>query len=1226
MPLQNFSPKSFQTFGDLLKYLRRRERLTQLELSIIVGYSEAQIGRLEKNQRRPDLSAIQALFIPTFHLDREPALSARLLELAESARQDDAPAPGVAPYKGLLFFDEADADLFFGRETLTAHLAERVNGLAMDASTRLMAVVGASGSGKSSLLRAGLVVVLKQAGWDVRTFTPGANPLEALERHLGSDRMNSQTDRTLILVDQFEEVFTLCRNETQRLAFIQRLFALARDASQKTTVVIALRADFYSHCSQYPLLRNTVAAEQEYIGQMTAEELRRAIEEPAKRGGWRFEPGLVDILLQDIGAQGTSGPEPGALPLLSHALLATWEHRRGRTFTLDGYRASGGVRGAIAETAESVFTDQLNREQQELARNVFLRLTELGEGTEDTRRRAALNELVRNSSEAEQLRAVLNTLAEARLITLNEDSAEVAHEALIREWQRLHEWLTQDRDGLRLHRHLTESAHEWEARRHDPSELYRGARLAQAREWAENNREKLNKLEGAFLAASIEREEREVLERERQRQHELEAARRLAESLKWVENEKQLAISRELAIAAISNIDVDPERSILLALHALSAARTAESESALHSAVQALRLQFTLDHALEVSGVAYSPDGTRLATNSNDMVQVWNAATGEKISSFLIPFNSGRIKFSPDGTRLATDIYDKETEDYSVLLLDAASGGEMLKFSGHTNWIQGFAWSRDGRMLATGSLDTTARVWDAETGQELLTLSGHTNIVETLSFDPDGTRLVTGSWDSTVKVWDLMSGEEIYSLTEHTAGTSALFSPDGTRIVTWSTDVPAIVWDASIGQKLLTLQGPSDYGQGAITSDGRYFIKAQQDGKTTIWDLSNGEVLLTIPAHSTTIWDLAVHPTGTHLATISRDGTAVKVWDISPQGSREWLTLTGLTGLFPRAVYSPDGTRLATPGPNNSAVIWEAEKGEQLMILSGHSDIVMDLAFSPDGMRLATSSRDMTAIVWDAFSGKKLHILSRQGHGDGLIGATNSGITDVAFNSDGRFLATAGTDGTAIIWDLAAGQALLTVSNPRGFYRVAFSPDDKYLATSGGNVESDGNSNYRIWDVRTGEELFRLPIPILSGGLAFSPDGTRIVTSGFGGVVKMWETRTGRELISLSGHTGGVPGAAFSPDGSTVATASRDGSAKIWSATTGVELITLLGHDGGVSDIAFSPDGTRLVTASDDGTARVYLLNVEELIALAWKRVTRSLTPEECQTYLHMATCPDISD
>ena len=331
-------------------------------------------------------------------------------------------------------------------------------------------------------------------------------------------------------MDQFEETFTLCRDENERSAFIERLLSIARDKSAKTTVVIALRADFYSHCAQYPLLRAAVAAEQEYIGQMTTEELRRAIEEPARRGGWEFEPGLVDILLSDIGADGMGQPEPGALPLLSHALLATWERRRGRTFTLDGYHASGGVRGAIAETAESVFTDQLNQAQQDLARDIFLRLTELGEGTEDTRRRASLNELAHQSEEAVQLRAVLNTLAEARLITLNEDTAEVAHEALIREWQRLHEWLSQDREGLLLHRHLTDAALEWEARRQDAAELYRGARLAQTREWASANEERLNALERAFIAASIEQEQHDALEREAQRQRELKSAKELAET------------------------------------------------------------------------------------------------------------------------------------------------------------------------------------------------------------------------------------------------------------------------------------------------------------------------------------------------------------------------------------------------------------------------------------------------------------------------------------------------------------------------------------------------------------------------------------------------------------------------------------------------------------------------------------------------------------------------
>ena len=379
MAVQTFSPESFTNFGDLLKYLRRREKLTQLEFSIAVGYSEGQVSRLEKNQRLPDLTAVKALFVPALHLEDEPELIERFLELAESARQEDAPAPGIPPYKGLLFFDESDAELFFGREALTAELADQIMDLAMDSSLRFLAVVGASGSGKSSLVRAGLAVTLKRAGWDVHVFTPTAEPLKALTANLNASRKKDST-QVLIIVDQFEEVFTLCHDENGRIAFIEKLLGFTTLPSGNITVIIALRADFYSHLAQYPLLREAVAAEQKYIGQMTIEELGRAIEKPAKRGGWEFESGLVDVLLQDIGAAGSKEPEPGALPLLSHALLATWEHRRGHLITLDGYHASGGVRRAIAETAENVFTDQLNRKQQELAHDVFLRLTELGEG------------------------------------------------------------------------------------------------------------------------------------------------------------------------------------------------------------------------------------------------------------------------------------------------------------------------------------------------------------------------------------------------------------------------------------------------------------------------------------------------------------------------------------------------------------------------------------------------------------------------------------------------------------------------------------------------------------------------------------------------------------------------------------------------------------------------------------------------------------------------------
>ncbi len=744
MPNQPFTSDSFASFGDLLKYLRRRERLTQLELSIAVGYSEAQISRLEKNQRLPDLAAIQALFVPALHLEDEPDLSARLLASAQSARQEDAPAPGVAPYKGLLFFDEADADLFYGRESLTARLGDRVTSLALDSTTRLLAVVGASGSGKSSLVRAGLAVMLKQRGWATHILTPTAAPLSRLEAQLNASHAQGNTAHLLLLVDQFEETFTLCHEEATRLAFIDKLLALAtppehplgsspdwRGDEPTITVVITLRADFYAHCAQYPLLRQAVAAQQEYIGQMTRSELRCAIEEPAKRAGWEFEPGLVDLLLNDIGARDGGAPEPGALPLLSHALLATWERRRGHTLTLEGYHAAGGVRSAIAETAESVFTDQLDGAQQELAREVFLRLTELGEGTEDTRRRAALTELVRQSTEAAQLRGVLNTLAEARLITLNEDSAEVSHEALIREWQRLHEWLMQDREGLRVHRHLTDAAREWQALGGDDGALYRGARLAQAREWAAANQDRLNEAERAFLTASVELEQYEALEREVQRQRELEAAQKLAEeqaqraeeqagasqqlrrralflagafvlvlilavvaflfgreataNAQRAETEGQLAFAREVAASAINNLATDPERSILLALQAVKISTQSGRQllvdvaDALHRAVQASRLVATLrGHENGLWSLALSGDGTRLATVSLDgTAKVWDLASNQVVMTLPTDVTanltgSGAV-FSPDGKRLLTI-----SGDNSATLWDLATGNPFL--------------------------------------------------------------------------------------------------------------------------------------------------------------------------------------------------------------------------------------------------------------------------------------------------------------------------------------------------------------------------------------------------------------------------------------------------------------------------------------------------------------------------------------------------------------------
>jgi hypothetical protein len=393
----------------------------------------------------------------------------------------------------------------------------------------LLAVVGASGSGKSSVVRAGLIPALQQGQpladgtkppkgsdrWLMHVITPTARPLESLAAsltrasesvtatatliddlakdtrslHLYARRLLSlpgSGDRLVLVVDQFEELFALCKDKTQRKAFVDALLAAAcpeadvpcSPANSVVTVVLTLRADFYANCAEFDNLRSALQDYQRYIGAMSEAELRRAIEEPARLGGWELEPGLVDVLLQDV------GDEPGALPLLSHALLETWKRRRGRTLTLAGYAASGRVQGAIAKTADDVYGHDLTPEQQAIARNIFLRLTELGEGAQDTRRRVTLSELIPQDESAEEVQAVLQKLADRRLVTTYEGEAEVAHEALIREWPALRGWLEEDREALRVERRLGEAAHEWEDSGCDESYLYRGAQLGRPRKQA----------------------------------------------------------------------------------------------------------------------------------------------------------------------------------------------------------------------------------------------------------------------------------------------------------------------------------------------------------------------------------------------------------------------------------------------------------------------------------------------------------------------------------------------------------------------------------------------------------------------------------------------------------------------------------------------------------------------------------------------------------------------
>ena len=1260
IPLERFS-----SFGDLLRFLRRRAGLTQRELSAAVGYSHAQVSRLELNQRAPDVPTVAARFIPALHLDSDPDTVTRMLDLAAMPAQP-APASGSAPFKGLQYFEEADADVFFGREDLTERLAERVyDSLSASPPLRFLAVVGASGIGKSSIVRAGLVPAFRRdrrsRRWQIHALTPTAHPLQALAEELGSPEASLtatasliddlaaeprtlhllagrltglgkeepagerargiETPRLLLIIDQFEELFSLCRNEPERRAFIGNLMNAVTTPEGPVLAVLALRADYYNNCAAYEQLRRGLAENQEYIGPMTSEELRRAIEEPTRWGRWDLESGLMELLLKDVGASEGAPLEPGAMPLLSHALLETWHRRSARTLTVSGYLASGGVREAIAETADEVYQDRLDVRQQAIARNIFLRLTQLGEDESlpETRRRVGFAELSPGPEEDSAVRDVLTVLADARLITTDNDVAEVAHEALIREWPTLREWLEGDRQGLRLHRHLTLSAESWDRRSRDASELYRGTRLDQALQWASANPQAMNQLERQFLTTSQEQTEQEAADREAARQRELLAARELAETQTEAasqlrrralylsaallltlamagvalffgerarqtalvaQSDRRVATARELAAAALNSLDVDPERSILLALRAAATTGDVdgtvlpEAVQALHQSIIGSPVRLTLTgHATRVLSASFSPDGQRLATIGDDGTTIiWDSQTGEEILRLpgsTVPSDlvtAERVAYSPDGRLLAA------LDDRVLNLHDPSTGRTVRTLAGPAAELTAVAFDAGGGRVASGATDGSVWIWDVFSGRPLVKLAAHSDAIERLAFSPDGLRLVTAGSDTTMGIWDAGTGEPLYIDTSLT------------------------------GEEATSYR---DFVFTSLSPDGT--LRAEVSGnEVKVTDASNGREL-TLAGHTGWVMGVEFSPDGDRLATTSLDGT-VRLWSLGPGGEIAAVSAPA-AGYGTRVVYSPDGRILATNGGDGTATLWDAGNGEPRLTVHGHDLEVLNITFSADGKRFATASLDATAIVWDSATGARL--LSLVGHA--------VGVRDIAFSPDGTRIATGGFDNTARIWDAATGRELHRITGHDGLVLgVAFSPDGVTLATS----STDGTG--KIWDVETGRLLVTLAGRGGGPDVAFSPDGSSLATGGGDALARIWDAATGAEWLTLEGHGAGVYSVAFSPDGSLLATGSGDNSAKVWDALSGEEVLSLPVGSGGVYGVSFNPleGGAHLAVASNDGVVRVFVTRIDDLLALARSRVTRTLTTPECQRFLHLPECP----
>ncbi|MEP7217008.1 MAG: AAA family ATPase, partial [Anaerolineaceae bacterium] len=800
-------------------------------------------------------------------------VSELLARMGEGTSSPEAVLDAACPYMGLRSFEANDSALYFGREEVVGALLGRLG------SHRLLSVVGASGSGKSSLVRAGLVPQLRAGAlpgsrdWDVLIMTPGANPLAELASRLAALagvsaasvvrdlEADSRTvdltvrqalanraagSRVVIVADQFEELFTLCRDEQERQQFIDALLHAVSVPDGRTMAILSMRADFYGEAARYPGLAEALEVSHALLGPMNREELLAAIERPAAVAGLRIEPGLADRILREV------GDEPGGLPLLSHALLETWKRRDGRTLTNAGYAAAGGVRGAIAQTAETIY-GTLSESEQPIARDLFVRLTELGEGSEDTRRRVSFAEVAPEGTVGERARAVITHLADARLLTTSTDSVEVAHEALIREWPRLRGWLDDDRDGLRVGRHLTESAQAWERLGRDPGELYRGTRLTAAAEWIQRAQPELNSLERAFLDESRELHEREIRDA-RARLRRLRVLATVASALfvvavvvggiaalQWrnANEQKEHAVAatdeaksqRDLAQASaleatLARLETEipvllkTDRSLAFVL-AAEAAKAAPG----NRTTRLLNLVLGQDPRYlgriwgtgsAPNGFAVSPDGKYFATRSADgLVELHDAAAKKVVASASTPEDFRRyLEFSPDGKFLAVLAFDlSSAPKYDLIVLDVPALTQARQFTWGGAGQPGLQpFSPDGDAFAAlvrpqqvGG-PTMIRLFNLRDGTERsVEIPGFTG-GGGLAFDPTGRFVAAGMGSNVLAILDARTLQQLRSIQLPGVVRNFQFSPDGKSLLISGSAAAGTagstlqIWDPETGQ------------------------------------------------------------------------------------------------------------------------------------------------------------------------------------------------------------------------------------------------------------------------------------------------------------------------------------------------------------------------------------------------------------------------------------------
>jgi len=1271
-----------QDFARELTLVRLKAGRTVREVARMVGIRDSTAGGYFSGRHLPALR-------PNLLLENilracgvtDPAEIAEWGRALSRVRRAPGPRPAgePAPYRGLETFRREDAEWFYGREALTEEVVRLVHGRGPD-DLPLM-VVGASGSGKSSLLRAGVIPVLEAGpaapgapGWRCELFVPGAHPLRRLALRLGSltgadgedllarladdpgsvvEAIVGAGDRLLLVVDQFEEVFTQCPDQNERRVFITALCAAAGPA----TVVIGLRADFYPQAARYPALVPALQHAQVVVGPMTEPELRRAIVQPARRAAIDLDAGLVELILRDLAPYGTEAAgaahEAGTLPLLSHALLATWRRGQRQRLTVSDYQLTGGIAGAIAQTAEEVYQG-LYADERDTARQLFLRLVHVDADTADTRRRVPHSEILQDRTDVEtaDLVGVLDQFIEQRLVTADANTVEIAHEALLSAWPRLRSWLDTDRAGLRTHRQLTDAAHAWEDSGRDPQLLYHGGRLAVASEWVSDpgHEAGLNALERGFLAESVRAGEQQRLA-ERRRTLRLRGllaavtvllllsgalAGYLVDQRARATRQRDLAISRQVATDANGLRGRDPNLAMQLALAAYRIAPTAEARSSLLDSSGTTMATRILGPPGVMQALAVTSDGHTLAAGGTDgTVRLWDiseplrpvpqgaplrASTGTNPTVFSVAFRPGGRLLAAGGTGGTVRLWDVPEPGRPAAQLAALTGA-----TGHIPTVFSVVFSPDGRTLAAGGADGALRLWDlsdpARPVPIAAPLTGHTGYIQAIAFSTDGRTVATGSADRTVRLWDLGDRRHPGPLGRPLGGPAkavlaVTFSPDGRTLAAGSADKTVYRW--SLARRpdpspLPPLGGFNSWVNAvAYSPDGLALAAGSSDNTVRIW--GRGDRLAARLPHPGPVTALAYLRDDHTLASSAADGVA-RLWHLPGPV----ITLPA-DSVF-SVQFTPDGRQLAVAAgtADNTVSVWDVADPDRPVLVGPSvggppaAAFTGAMAVSPDGRTVAAGSVDGTVRLW------RLRDPPRSVPVRPALTGPTSVVQSLAFSPDGRRLAVSTNDYTVWLWDLTdpgRPRVLTVLRGPTNYaYGVAFSPDGRLLAV--------GSADDTVWMWDITEPGRPRTLATLRGptsyvfSVAFSPNGRILAAGSADKTTWLWDvTDPGRPRLlrpPLSGPTNYVYGVTFDAAGEVLAAASGDKTVWLWRVADPARpavLATLSGPGDSVVSLAFAPDGATLAAGTADNTARLWKTDpaavADDICATAGDRITQA--------------------